>query len=309
MKISRKVDFNTTAQMKQSPRPATVEVIEDNDTPVLHSKRSASRVTKGASTTRSPPQPKKNTRMAWSQGSILGQSRCLGPIEEMMKAHSRERNEIQGYRYRKIFFMDDTEVLNTKGTYDSLQDVRMTVVMPKKDEDHSEPIIYVEQRIYQAGQEKFVVHELNFGARIQVDVEYVFPACGDEDVNLGKRDLIVTVKSLDQESFNDFLPRGANHYGYDRQETVLIDQYKLRNGLTHWLRRDQKRGETKVAITFNKEDLQDLLHVKRERQLSSGGVADSENIELFKLSFPGLGDQAEDGGGHGELHLQIIYGP
>jgi hypothetical protein len=76
----------------------------------------------------------------------------------------------------------------------------MTVVIPKQDENHLEPIIYVEQRIYEAGEEKVVVHELNFGGKIQVDVEYVFPACGDEDVILGKRDLKVNVKSV---SLND----------------------------------------------------------------------------------------------------------
>jgi hypothetical protein len=97
------------------------------------------------------------------------------------------------------FVSDDFETFNTKGTYEHLQNVRMTVVIPKKDETHPEPVIYVEQRIYEAGEEKIVVHELNFG-KIQVDVEYVFPACGDEDVVSGKRDLKVIVKSV---SLND----------------------------------------------------------------------------------------------------------
>lgn len=72
----------------------------------------------------------------------------------------------------------------------------MTVVIAKQDEAYSEPIIYVEQRVYEAGEEKIAVHELNFGGKIQADVEYVFPACGDEDFNLGKRDLKVNVKSV-----------------------------------------------------------------------------------------------------------------
>jgi hypothetical protein len=106
------VDFNSTAHMKQSPKPATVQDTDNNDNPVLHSKRSANRVTK------------KHTRMASPQGPILGQSRCIGPIEEALKAHSlnrdniftifsqsqdrsRQRNEIQGYQYRKIFFVGE----------------------------------------------------------------------------------------------------------------------------------------------------------------------------------------------------------
>lgn len=115
------MDFNSTAHMKQSPKPATVQDIDDNDNPVLHTKLSATRVTKDAST---------DTRMAWPQEHILGQSRCLGPIEEALKTHSlnrdniftifsqsqdrsRERNEIQGYQYRKVFFVGEKRPQNS----------------------------------------------------------------------------------------------------------------------------------------------------------------------------------------------------
>lgn len=113
---------------------------------------------------------------------------------------------------------------------------------------------------------------------------------------------------LDQENFDYFLRRGTNHYGYDRQDTILVDEYKLRNGLTNWQYRGQN-GEAAGGITFNKGDLQDLLLVKRQRQLLTGEVACTENVELLKLTLQGLGEKTEDGGPSGDLHLRIVYTP
>lgn len=119
---------------------------------------------------------------------------------------------------------------------------------------------------------------------------------------------MITMLKLDQENFGYFLRRGIKHYGYGRQDTLVLDQYKLRHGLTNWQFRDQN-GETVGGITFNKEDLQDLLLVKRERQLLNGGSSDRENIELLKLSLQGLGEKTEVGGLSGDLHLRIVYTP
>lgn len=44
--------------------------------------------------------------------------------------------------------------------------------------------------------DNIIVHELAFGGRIQLDKEYVFPACGDEDRILGKRDLTLRIVSV-----------------------------------------------------------------------------------------------------------------
>ena len=59
-----------------------------------------------------------------------------------------------------------------------------------------DPKIYVEQRVYEGRHDKIIVHELVFGGRIQVDKEYVFRACGDEDRILGKRDLRLRIVSV-----------------------------------------------------------------------------------------------------------------
>ena len=91
---------------------------------------------------------------------------------------------------------DDTRVLNSSATYDSRRFTRLTAFITKKDEDHSDPEIYVEQRVYEGKDEKPIVRELGFGGRIHVDKEYVFAACGDEDRVLGKRDLRLRIVSV-----------------------------------------------------------------------------------------------------------------
>lgn len=74
--------------------------------------------------------------------------------------------------------------------------IHLTAFITKNDEYHMDPKIYVEQRIYEGMHDKIVVHELSFGGRIQVDKEYVFRACGDEDRILGKRDLRLRIVSV-----------------------------------------------------------------------------------------------------------------
>jgi hypothetical protein len=116
--------------------------------------------------------------------------------------------------------------------------------------------------------------------------------------------VLITILKLDQDTFDDKLRRGAEHYGYDRRGILLVDQYKLRNGLTRW---HDQNGEPVGGITFNKEDLQDLLQVKRQRQSLAGGSAASEKIELLKLSLRGQGEQTGLGGLRGDLLLRIVY--
>lgn len=91
---------------------------------------------------------------------------------------------------------DETEILNPDAIYDRGRYVRLTAFIAEKEETHPDPRIYVEQRVYQGNQEMIMIHELIFGGMIQVGIEYVFTACGDEDVHLGKRDLRLTIKSV-----------------------------------------------------------------------------------------------------------------
>lgn len=50
--------------------------------------------------------------------------------------------------------------------------------------------------MFQFGQEKIVVHELKFKGKVQVEKEYLFKGCGDEDLNLGKRDLRLKIQTV-----------------------------------------------------------------------------------------------------------------
>lgn len=74
--------------------------------------------------------------------------------------------------------------------------IRLTAFITKQDEDHMDPKIYVEQRVYEGVIDKTIVHELAFGGRIKLDKEYEFLACGDEDRILGKRDLMLRIVSV-----------------------------------------------------------------------------------------------------------------
>jgi hypothetical protein len=95
-----------------------------------------------------------------------------------------------------LHVQDETEILNPDATYDRGRYVRLTAFIAERDEMHPDPRIYVEQRVYQGNREIIMIHELIFGGMIQVGIEYVFTACGDEDVHLGKRDLRLTIKSV-----------------------------------------------------------------------------------------------------------------
>lgn len=106
------------ANMKLDPRAATVHDVDDHDNPILHSKRSATRVKKETS----PSAMRKSTvNHAIPPRGIIGESIISGPIEHMVKAlgthrsnpltiftrgqdQSREWNEIGGCRFRKVFF-------------------------------------------------------------------------------------------------------------------------------------------------------------------------------------------------------------
>ncbi|THC89672.1 hypothetical protein EYZ11_010883 [Aspergillus tanneri] len=279
----------------KSPQPATVYDVDEDDNPILQSTISATRMTPttpnsspySSRTRSSPPTPQK---------CIFGKSICRGPIEEMVKVckqdphpftiftrspdTSLERNEIQGYQFRKVFFRDENEILNPEAIYDRGRDVRLTAFISKKDEGHPDPRIYVEQRIYEGRQEKIMGHELVFGGKIQFDVEYVFPACGDE-----KRDLRLQIKSLEQELFHSYM-RHAKYYGYDVIDHVEIHGDQIAQGLTYPLQHNKVKVPNQICL--NAEDLQILLDAKRNK-LSPGGVLYGEEIELLQLHFTGLG--------------------
>lgn len=92
--------------------------------------------------------------------------------------------------------LDETEILNPTATYERQRYVKLVILISHTDEIYENPTVFVEQRIYEDKQERAVVNELMFGTLVQLDLEYVFPGCGDEDRVLGKRDLVVRFQSV-----------------------------------------------------------------------------------------------------------------
>jgi hypothetical protein len=105
--------------MRAAPEPASIHDVDEDDNILLHSKRSATRVMKGPAN--SPPRSQSRINSRTPQKCIFGKSICRGPIENMVKEYglnrdhpltiftrsqdqSRERNEVPGYRFRKVFF-------------------------------------------------------------------------------------------------------------------------------------------------------------------------------------------------------------
>ncbi|GFF61427.1 hypothetical protein IFM51744_10680 [Aspergillus udagawae] len=308
--------------MKSAPEPATIHDVDEDDNILLHSKRSATRVTKA--TSMSPPRSQSTINSRPSQKCIFGKSICRGPIENMVKEYSpnrdnpltiftrsqdqsRERNEIPGYRFRKVFFTDETEILHPDATYDRGRYVRLTAFIAEREKTHPDPRIYVEQRVYQGSREVIMIHELFFGGMIQVGIEYVFTACGDEDIHLGKRDLRLTIKALQQDIFDDYMHR-AKYYGYDRKDTVFVSQYSLLHGLTYTIRKLGSGQEYPYTVFLEADDLRTILDAKRKMRSAIGAVP-AEGVELLKLRFPGYGEYTEDKMDRGDLDLRIVYKP
>ncbi|KAK6835814.1 hypothetical protein RU639_002132 [Aspergillus parasiticus] len=306
--------------MKSKPRSATVHDVDEHGDPILHSKRSAMRVKKEAS----PSTTRKSTINHVIYPRVyIGESIISGPIENMVRAfgthrsnpitiftrsldQSRERNEITGCRFRKVFFTDETEVLEPNAAYERQRYVRLTAFIPKRDESHPDPRIHVEQKVYRDGQEQIILHELGFGGRIQVGAEYVFAGCGDEHVDRGKRDLLLQVQSLNQDIFDGYMNR-AKYYGYDHTDCIYVNRHMLSNGVNYRLP-IVGHGQSPCNISFDPDDLQTLLKAKGVMQLNSEAPSRKE-IELLKLRLQGLGDSTEDGMTSGDLHISIIYKP
>jgi hypothetical protein len=306
--------------MRAAPEPASIHDVDEDDNILLHSKRSATRVMKGPAN--SPPRNQSRINVRAPQKCIFGKSICRGPIENMVKEYglnrdcpltiftrsqdqSRERNEVPGYRFRKVFFTDETEILNPDATYDRGRYVRLTAFIAERDETHPDPRIYVEQRVYQGNREMIMIHELIFGGTIQVGIEYVFTACGDEDIHLGKRDLRLTIKSLQQDIFDGYMHR-AKYYGYDRKDTVFVSQYSLLHGLTYTIRKLGSGEESPYKVFLEADDLRTLVDAKRKMGSAAGAIP-GDGIELLKLRFPGYGEYTEDRMDRGDLDLRIVY--
>lgn len=309
--------------MESSPQPATVYELDEYGNPVLHSKVSAirNRVAKRI------PQPysgkRSQHRPIKSQDCIVGESMRSGSLDEMVKACGQdptspmtiftsiqgtdsECNGVPGCRYRKISFLDETKVLDSSAINNSQRFIRLTAFITKSDEDHMDPKLYVEQRVYEGRHDKIIVHELGFGGRIQVDKEYVFRACGDEDRILGMRDLRLRIVSLEQESFNNYLRGHTTYHGYDIIDYVYVDEESISRGLPHAAWRNMSEAPYKISL--NGKDLQILLKAKQENR-EMVDVLSPEDIELLRLRFAGQGHPTEDKVSVGDLDVRVIYRP
>ncbi|OGE48209.1 hypothetical protein PENARI_c031G09583 [Penicillium arizonense] len=298
--------------MRSKPRPATVHDLDASDNPILHTRKSAKIDRKKSS------KPSRKQTKQMNEGisdCIIGESIYKGSIAELVECRgqntgipltiftrsqdtSPERNEVLGYKFRKVFVSDDPNILDANATY-----APITVFIAKPDEEQCDPSIYVEQRVFQCGQEKIVVHELKFKGKVQVEKEYLFKGCGDEDLNLGKRDLRLKIQTLEQHIFNSYMQR-ASYYGYDIKDCIWLNEHTICSGLAHTVQRCD--GLPPYQISFNPEDLEILLDAKLKRPTLTSD-ASGEGLELLRLRFKGQGKHTEDNGHAGDLFLRVMY--
>ncbi|CAI7640091.1 unnamed protein product [Penicillium glandicola] len=309
--------------MKLPPQPATVYELDQYGNPVLHSKVSATRdrVTKRNPTSYSLNKAQHKPRKA--RDYIQGATTRSGSLNEMVRAYGQnrtspmtiftssqdtysERNQVPGYRFRKVSFLDDTKVLDSNPRDDGQRCIRLTAFITKSDEDHMDPKVYVEQQVYEDMDNNIIVHELDFRGRIQLDKEYVFRGCGDEDRVLGRLDLRLRIVSLEQESFNNYLRGHTTYYGYDMNDYIYVDEESISKESPHTAWRNRTQAPYKISL--NAKDLQILLKAKQGNR-ETVDIPSGEGIELLRLSFAGQGYPTEDKLSAGDLDVFVIYRP
>ncbi|KAL5041614.1 hypothetical protein BDW71DRAFT_191512 [Aspergillus fruticulosus] len=285
--------------MKVSPQPASVHDVNEHDDPILHTKRSATRVAKRPR--HSDPGPRlasskygndhksqagRKTKAEAQPRLIIGKSCCHGPIEtlvttykgkapltifSMSKDESEQSNEIEGACFRKIFLTDETEILNPTATYETQRCVKLVILISHADEIYENPMIFVEQRLLARGssaqrqtqtQAQTIAHELMFGKIVQLGVQYLFPGCGDEDPTLGKRDLFVRFQSLDESVFSQYINR-ARWYRYDVHECVQIEDKMLETGVEYIIPAPTGTGAGLCIGFLEGTELRSLLKLKK----------------------------------------------
>ncbi|KAL4905637.1 hypothetical protein BDW74DRAFT_178005 [Aspergillus multicolor] len=308
--------------MKTSPRPATVSDVNDRGDPILHSIRSAARVKIG----KRHSDPLTLSRHDAKPMSTLefGTSRCHGSVKDFVTSYDKSmtltifstdkddsdrKNAVEGACFRKIFLTDETEVLNPTAAYERQRYVKLVILISHTDEEHQNPSIYVEQKIYEDGQEQTVVNELMFASPIRTGVEYVFAKCGDEGRLLGKRDLIIRFRAIDGTVFNEYINR-AKYYGYDQHQCIKVNSQNLVRGVDYAIPPPGDApagtphctgfiyGSNLTSLYASKEE---IPHHCKDELFSTGG------IELLKLRFDRRGKCTEDRHYIGNLIIHFVY--
>ncbi|KAF3392078.1 hypothetical protein DPV78_010595 [Talaromyces pinophilus] len=305
-------------------QPATVQEVDHNDHPILHSTKSAQRIAKANSGSTLP----QRTRMPYAfnferqapTAVIYGECISSMPINEMEKIYqtygrgvpmtiytrsqdrSCERNEVPGCKFRKIFGTDEGEVIETT---QQNQFVGLTAFIPERDKTVPDPKIYVEQSMIRDGQEEILIHELTFGGQVQTGIDYIFRGIGDEHPDFGKRDLKVRLLSVNDESFETYMS-GAGYYGYDRTEYAITNREMLDRGQAYSLKKSSWGNDSyQHTVTFDPADFRILLNAKREKEKEKNQGVSSE-LELFKLCMH-KAFLSEDGRAVGDLNLRVVY--
>ncbi|KAJ5762335.1 uncharacterized protein N7511_005717, partial [Penicillium nucicola] len=190
--------------------------------------------------------------------------------------------------------------LNAGVTKKGNQNAPFTVFIAGTDEEQSNPSIYVEQRVFQNAQEKFVVHELMFKGKVQIDQEYLFNGCGDEDLELGKSDLRLRIMT---KLFDQYIRR-AIYYGCDIKGCIWLNEHTICSELAHKVQRYD--GLPPYQISFSAGDLETLLDAKpRGSTLTTD--ASGVGLELIRMCFKEQGIHTEDNGHVGDLDLRVLY--
>ncbi|KAJ5280037.1 hypothetical protein N7478_005409 [Penicillium angulare] len=296
-----------------SPSPATVYDLGLNGDPIESTKRSAARKSFGSYSWSgsTPSRPSSPT-------FIEGRPAVSGSVEKIVKQFSREflrtpltiftsgsdksveHNEIPECQFRKVFFTDDTSVVDPTAVSDMERYVRMTVFISKSDEGFENPKIFVEQQVFRSGCKCIVAHVLAFNGKIKCDVDYRFPDCGDEIQPGRPRDLILRVKSLDGSIFDSRMAN-ASYYGYDMKRSAYVDEESISRGLDlPW-----EDASPILANHFTGEHLKMLLNTQSKKVVPVGGRRKGK--QLFYLNLLGFGRRAGDGSYVGDLQLEVVY--
>ncbi|KAJ5107692.1 hypothetical protein N7456_004367 [Penicillium angulare] len=295
------------------PSPATVYDLGLNGGPIESTKRSATRKSFGSyswsgSTSSRPSTPafiESKPAMSGPVEKIVKQFRrefCYTPLTIFTSGQDKsvEHNEIPDCQFRKVFFTDDTSVLDPTALSDMEKYVRMTVFISTSDEGFENPKIFVEQQVSRSGCKCIVAHVLAFNGKIQCDVDYRFPGCGDELQPGRPRDLILRVKSLDGSIFASRMAN-ASYYGYDIKRSAYVDEGTISRGLDlPW-----EDASPILANHFSGEHLKMLLDTQSKKIVPVGGRGRGK--QLFHLNLLGFGQRAGDDSYVGDLQLEVVY--
>ncbi|KUL82765.1 hypothetical protein ZTR_10894 [Talaromyces verruculosus] len=280
--------------MKTKAQPATVQEVDHNDHPILHSTKSAKRISKANSGSTLP----QRTRMPYAFN--FERQTPTAVIYGEFKIEAVNEMRFRDVNFGKYLAQVDMDLDAWQVTF-----VGLTAFIRENDKKFPDPKIYVEQSMIRDGHEEILIHELTFGGQVQTGIDYIFRGIGDEHPDFGKRDLKVRLLSVNDESFDTYMT-GAGYYGYDRTEYAIMNREMLDRGQAYSLKKSSWGNDSyQHSVTFDPADVRILLNAKREKEKEKNQGVSSE-LELFNLCMH-KALPSEDGTAVGDLNLRVVY--